>query len=175
MKTSKKILLLVAGSIIVSLVIYVVILRNAVQSKQSKAGLMHEYKTVSVDNFDKLDFSSHMIVRIKQGKDCEVEIITDKESILKPSVENINGTLHCMIDSIPEKENTGNIELRITMPLLQEIKATEGTEIHLTNFQADSLTVILENGCAFSGKNNTLKHVSFQTSGDNRLQITSTL
>jgi len=174
MKTSKKILLFVAGFIIVLLILYVGVLHKTVQTIRSTDESKHHRKTLSVNNFEKLDLSSRLIVRIKQGKDCEVEIITDKNSLLKPSVENINGTLHCTIDSTLEKEDTGSIQLRITMPLIQEIKATQGPEIYLANFQADSLRVILENGCAFTGKNNTIKQVSFKTSGDNRLQITST-
>jgi hypothetical protein len=153
------------------LVIYVAILRNIAQSKQFKAELKYEYKTVSVDNFEKLDFSSPMIVRIKQGKYCKVEYTAEEDSVLKPGYENLNGTLYFKVDSA---ENTGSLLVRITMPSLLAIKATRGTEIQLENFQADSLCVILENGCVFKGKNNSLKRVSFKTSGDNSLQITST-
>lgn len=175
MKTSKKILLFIAGFIIVLLIIYVGILHKTVQTIRSVDESKHQHKTLSVSSFEKLDLSSRLIVRIKQGKDCEVEIITDKNSLIKPSLENIDGTLHCMIDSTSVKADTGSIQLRITMPLLQEIKAKQGTVIYLANFQADSLRVILENGCAFTGKNNTIKQVSIKTSGDNRVQITSTL
>jgi hypothetical protein len=172
MKTSKKILLFVAGLIIVSLVIFIVILRNVVQSKQSKSELKHEYKTVSVDNFEKLSFSSHMIVRIRQGKECKVEYTAEEDSVLKPGLENINGTLHVTFDST---ENSGSMHVRITMPSLQEIKATKGTEIQLESFQSDSLSVTLGNGCIFKGKNNSLKKVSFKTSGNASLELTSTL
>ena len=41
MKTSKKILLFVAGCILVLLIIYVVILRNTVQTVRSKAEIKH--------------------------------------------------------------------------------------------------------------------------------------
>lgn len=173
MKTSKKILLFTAGLIIVLLMIYVGIFHKTVQTLHLTDELKHQHKTVSVANFEKLNLSSRLIVKIKQGKDCEVEIITDKNSLMKPDIENIDGTLHCSIDSTLENENSGNIQLRITMPLLQEIKAKHGTEIVLENFQADSLRIILENACVFRGKNNTLKSVSFNTSGDTRLELTS--
>jgi len=171
MKTSKKIILFVAGIIIVSLVIYVVILRNTVQSVRLKTGVKHDYQAVSVDNFEKLNFSSPMIVRIKQGKECKVEYTAEEDSILKPMYENINGTLYFKVDST---ENETSMHVRITMPSLLTIRATRGTEIQLENFQADSLSVILENGCVFKGKNNSLKRVSFKTSGDASLELTST-
>ena len=172
MKTSKKILLFVAGFIIVLLIIYAVILRNTVQSMHSKTEVKLDYKTVSVDNFEKLDFSSPMIVRIKQGRDCKVEYNVIEDSMLIPEYENINGTLYFKVDST---EKAGSLHVRITMPSLQAIKAARGTEIQLENFQSDSVSIVLENGCVFKGKNNSLKHVSFKTSGDNRLQFTSTL
>jgi len=172
MKTSKKILLFIAGFILVLLVVYVAILRNRVQSMRSKTEIKHNYKTVSVDNFEKLDFSSPMIVRIKQGKDCKVEYTVEEDSVLKPRYENINGTLYFKVDST---ENAESIHVRITMPSLQEVIASGGTEIQLENFQSDSLSVILGNGCVFKGKNNGLKRVFFKTSGDASLELTSIL
>lgn len=172
MKTSKKILLFVAGSILVLLIVFVGILRNTVQSVRSKTEVKHNYTEVSAGDFEKLDFSSPMIVRIKQGKDCKVEYTADTDSVLKPIFENINGTLYCRPDST---DNAESIHVRITMPSLQEIKASGGTEIQLENFQADSVSVILENGCVFKGKNNSLKRVFFKTSGDASLELTSIL
>jgi len=172
MKTSKKILLFVGSCTIVTLVIYVVILRNTVQTARSKTEVKHDYRTVSIDNFEKLDFTSPMIVRIKQGKDCKVEYTAEADSVLKPMIENINGTLYFKADST---ENSASMHVIITMPSLLEIKATGGTEIQLENFQSDSVNVILRNGCVFKGKNNSLKRVFFKTSGDASLELTSIL
>jgi hypothetical protein len=174
MKTSKKILLTVACIIIVLLSVFLVIMKNKAQSIHSKVGLSLKYSTVSIDNFEKLDFSSHWIVRIKQGKECKVELTAEGDSLLKPGIENINGTLYFKVDTTVEKKNIASIHVRITMPSLQAIKAVRGTEINLENFQSDSLGVILENGCVFTGNNNNIKHVSFKTHGDNRLQFTKT-
>jgi hypothetical protein len=175
MKTSKKILLVVAGFIIALLIITMLQLRNGVQSLQSKAELKHKYKAVSVSDFEKLDFSSHFVVKIIQGKECKVEMTAGEDSILKPRLENLFGTLHFTVDTAIEKENTDSIFVRISMPSLQVIKAVGGTKIHLENFQSDSLSVILENGCVFTEYNNTIKHTFFKTSGENRLDITKTL
>ena len=174
MKTSRKILLAVAGFILVLFFITIMLLRNGVQSLQQKADLKHKYKAMSVKDFEKLDFSSHWFVRIRQGKTCKIESTADKNTLLKPTLENINGTLYFKIDTTAEKENADSIYVRITMPSLKEIKAVNGTEILIENFQADSLSVILENGCVFKGVNNTIRHVSFITSGENLLNITKT-
>ena len=174
MKTSKKMLLFIAGFIIVLLIIFVVILRNNVQSTRSGIEVQWIYKTLSVGNFEKLDFSSHMIVRIKQGKECKVEYTAEMDSVLKPVFKSINGTLYLKVDSIIKAEKAGSMRVKITMPSLLGIKATGGTEIQLDNFQTDSVSVILENGCVFKGKNNSLKLVSIKTSGDALLQFTNT-
>ena len=175
MKTSKKILLAVAGFIIVLLIITMLQLRNGVQSLQSKAELKHRYKAVSVGDFEKLDFSSNFVVKIIQGKDCKVELAAAEDSTLKPRLENINGTLYFKVNTAIEKKIIDSIYVRISMPSLLVIKAVRGTKIHLENFQSDSLSIILENGCVFTGNNNTIKHTSFKTSGENRLDITKTL
>jgi hypothetical protein len=174
MKTSKKILLVTGGFIIVIMIIDMILLRNGVKSLELKAELKHKYKTVSVDNFDKLDFSSHWFVRINQGKECKVEMTAEEDSVLKPKLENINGTLYFKVDTTIKKENTVNIHVRIAMPSLLAIKAVKGTEIQMDNFQSDSLHVILENGCVFKGNNNNIKFVTMQTSGDNQLQFIKT-
>jgi hypothetical protein len=174
MRTSKKILLAIAGFLIVLLIVFLMILRNSIQSIHSKAELKYKYKTVTVGNFEKLDFSSHWIVRIRQGKECKVELAVKGDSLMKPGLENSNGTLYFTVDSIFVKENTDSLRVRITMPSLKAIKAVRGTEIHLANFNSDSLHVILENGCIFIGDNNNIRYVSLKTSGDNRLQFIKT-
>ncbi len=172
MKTSKKILIAVGGLLIVILIITVVILRNGVQSLQSKAELIHKYEPVSVESFEKLDFTSRWVVRINQGKECKVELTADENSELKPTLENKNGTLYFTMDSTLAKGNTDSIYVKIIMPKLKEIKAVQGTNIQLENFQSDSLHVILGSGCVFNGINNTLKHTSYKIAGDALLNFT---
>ncbi len=174
MKTSKKIIITVAGIILILLIITIMLLRNGVQSLQLKEELKLNYKAVSFGNFDKLDFSSHYIVRINQGKECKVEMAVEGDSIMKPRLENVHGTLYFKVDSTLEKADTGSIHVKITMPSIRLIKAVQGTKIQLDYFQSDSIRVVLEDGCSFTGNNNTIKHVSFKTSGDNQVQIIKT-
>jgi hypothetical protein len=172
MKTSKIILFIIASIIIISFTVFAVIMRNTIQSARSKARLKYNITAVSVGSFENLDFSSHVIARINQGKECKIEIVTEKNSVLQPKYENINGTLHCMIDSVSDKNDTATLQFKITMPEITEIRASRDVKIYLTSFQSDSIRVILGDGCAFEGKSNTLRHISFITSGHVRIGIT---
>jgi len=141
-------------------------LRSSLNSIHAKAALKEKYKAVPVGNFDKLNFSSRLNVRIRQNKTCLVELAAKDDSIFKPRIENINGTLYFSIDSTIAKENPDSIHMRISMPTLYEINALKGAKIHLESFKSDSLQVTLANGCVFSGNNNTLLKVSYKISGD---------
>jgi len=171
MKTSKKILSLVAFLLIVLVICYVFILRNTVRSLQAKNGM--SYKSLPVGNFERLDFSAPVLVRIKQGKDCTVEYASEGDSVLKPSFKINNGTLTAEMDSAYDPKNSGSMYIRITMPSLTGIKGSKGAEIQLENYQCDSLNIFLDDGCVFKGKNNTLKHFSAETSGKARIEQTS--
>jgi hypothetical protein len=174
MKTSKQIILSIAILIIAAVIVYVFVLRASFLRLHSMNEAKYQHETIVVKDFEKISFTSRMYVRITQGKDCTVEIITNKNSSVKPVVDIIDGTLYCIIDSVSEKQNADSIRIRITLPLLKEIKAARGTDVFISNFMADSLNVILSHGCVFTGKNNTLNDISFHTSGDNEVQITNT-
>ena len=60
------------------------------------------------------------------------------------------------------------------MPFLDEIKAKQGVKILIENFESDSLSVLLENGVEFTGKDNHFKYVSYKTPGDSWLQFKNT-
>jgi hypothetical protein len=174
MKTSKKILLLTGILVVAAVIVYVSLLRKSVQQLHSANEAKNQHEIVTVDDFEKLSFSSQMYVKINQGKECSLEIVSNKNSKIKPVIDIKDGTLFCIIDSTSGKQNTDSIRIRITMPLLKEIKAAGGTDISISNFMADSLNVVLSHGCVFNGKNNTLKSISFHTSGENEVQISST-
>ena len=87
MKTSEKILVSVGVLILLLLIAMMLLIRHTVQPLQSTAGLKHNYKAVSADNFNKLDLSSHFIVSIKQGKECKVELASGEDSVLTPRLK----------------------------------------------------------------------------------------
>ncbi|MFO7369760.1 MAG: DUF2807 domain-containing protein [Bacteroidales bacterium] len=172
MKTSKKIVLTVAGIILVLFFAAFMLLRSGVQQLRRTDRIANRYKELSVTEFNRLDFSSCWIVKIRQGKDCLVESTADKDSPLKPTIENINGTLIFRVDTAAAKTNTDSLYVRITMPALRSVKASQGADINITDFMGDSLHVTLEDGCNFSGMNYNIKYVTFKTSGENTLNIT---
>ncbi len=139
-----------------------------------EADAKNKYKTVVVGNFEALDFSAGWKVKIIQGKECKLELSMKEDSTLKPGFENSNGTLYFKSDTSKNNKQSGSMVARVTMPSLKTIKAISGTKILLENFKSDSLNIVLENGGAFTGKNNRFKHLSFKTSGDARLEFTDT-
>lgn len=164
MKTSKKILFVVAGLVLVYMVVALVILRNDV-NRQLKNKYAN-YKELAIENFEKLDFSANWDVNIKQGNEYRVELDTEENDTFKSKLQNIDGTLYFTVVNSNEKKHKRSIQANITMPSLKAIKAAQGTIIHLENFQSDSLSVIMESGGVFTGDNNHFKYISFKASGD---------
>jgi hypothetical protein len=163
MKTSKTLLIIVAGFIIILLVISLVVLRKDIGTLMEKQALI-EYELVPVEEFASIDFSSNWIVQVKQGKDCKLELAMEEDCNLQPKLENNKGTLFLTAEATPEDENTGNIYARVTAPILYEIKARGNTEIVMKNFWSDSINVILEDSSKFSGKNNDFANINFKAS-----------
>ncbi len=172
MNTSKKILIAVAGLLLVLFFAAVMLLRNGVQQLLQNDRIANRYREFSVNEFERLDLSSRWIVKIRQGKECYIESTADQDSPLKPSIENRNGTLYFRVDTTAARTITDSIYVRITMPALRSVKASNGTEINITEFMGDSLLVTLENGCSFTGMNYNIKHITFKTVGENTLNIT---
>lgn len=170
MKTSKKILLITTGLVIVLMIVILVVFQNNLQTLQTESA--SQYNKVSTGKFERLDFSPHWMVNIRQGNEYKVELAADDDAILKPRVENVDGTLYCFIDSAQALSSHRIMHVKITAPVLQGIKAVRGTKIHLENFKSDSLRLILENSGDFTGSNNHFKWISFKTSGDISLQLT---
>lgn len=171
MKKNKKILLIAAGIILVLLISSLLVLRNDMWSALNKAGLESNYETVAADNFDRLDFSDQWIVKIRQGRGYKVQLAVEQGAGLKPRLENIGGTLYFKVEEADARD-TQKVHAKVTMPDLKEVKAAGGTKIYLENFESDSLSILLENGVAFTGKNNHFNHISFKTSGEALIQLT---
>ena len=172
MKTSKKILISVAGILIALVVVGLLMLRNDLLRLLSQEALENNYQEVPVDPFEALDFSARWTVRIKQGREHKVEVAVAEGGGLKPNLENVDGRLYFHAERADQPETTERLRARVTLPSLREIKAAHDTEIRLENFKADSLRIILEDGGLFTGVENEIEHVSFQTSGEARIQWT---
>lgn len=161
MKTSKKLLLILGGLIIVFLITTLFALRKDIKTLMESLDLI-EYKAVTADKFVSLDFSSNWEVTIRQGKDCKIELALKENSNLQPILENKSGTLFLSTLAIHENKNTGTIYARVTAPILNEVKAVGNTEILMKNFWSDSITVILKDSSSFSGKNNDFTNIFFK-------------
>jgi hypothetical protein len=174
MKTSRKILIGVSIVVTALLVTSLIVIRNDIETFFAKSALEEKYKSVSVENFQRLDFSANWVVTIKNAGVYKLELAVDDSTALKPVVKNVNGTLYFSIDSVQSKQHTGTIKARITTPTLKAIRSVSGTHIHLRDFQADSLFIDIDDGCVFTGTDNDFKHLSFRSSGDVRIELTQT-
>lgn len=161
MKTSKKILIIVAGFIIILLIVMLIVLRKDIRTLREKQTFI-VYKTIPVEEFASIEFSSNWKVQIKQGKDCKVELAVEEESGLVPVLENKYEILYFSIDTQQVIENPASIHARVTAPFLNTITAEGNTDISMKNYWSDSLTVILSDSSTFSGKNNDFTNIKFK-------------
>ena len=163
MKTSKIVLVIVAGLIIILLIVSLIVLRKNIGTLIEKHTFI-EYKIVPIEAFASIEFSSNWAVQIKQGKDCKVELAVEEGSSLSPLLENKDEILYFIADTQRIISNTTSIQARVTSPFLYSIKAEGNTEILMKNFWSDSLTVILSDSSIYSGKNNDFTNIKFKAS-----------
>jgi hypothetical protein len=128
----------------------------------------------SLAPFDRVSFSSNFSVRIIQGKNNLFEYVSDSGSTTAPAIENRMGHLFLVNDSVAPRDSTGIMHVRITMPTVYEISAVNDTRIVMNYFTTDSLKIFLGDGCEFAGSNNTIKRVKCSTSGDAKIELSST-
>jgi hypothetical protein len=172
MKSSRKILLITGCVVLMGLVISLVVTRNVALQFLHKIAAESKYKAVAVTDFERLDFSSNWDVRIRQGSEFKVELAVDENSVWRPNLENINGTLYFKMQAIDSVENSQLIYAKIVAPSLKGIKAMRGTKISLEQFQSDSIQLILEDRNAFKGYNNHFSYMFFKTFGDVSIELT---
>jgi len=171
MKSSKKILI-TASVLITALIIgSMVIIRNDIELMSP---VEPQYNRISVDKFDRLDFSPRWIVSITQGIGYKVEVAVEDSLVLKPMIKLADGTLYFSIDTVDSRETSGTIRAKIMTPVLKGIRSVGGTRIHLRNFESDSLTVEIEDRSVFTGVDNKFEFVSFKSFGDARIELTET-
>jgi hypothetical protein len=170
MKTSIKLILTTTGFLITLLIISLLFLRKDIQSLLN-AELIFKYHEIPVEKFQSLDFSSHWIVKIKQGTKCKVELVSNESKVLKPRLKNISGILHFDVDSSGDSLSGESLHARITLPSIQTLKTVNNTKITIENFITDSLVVELLDGASFKSKNNTIKHVTYKTYGNSLLEV----
>lgn len=171
MKSSKRILLVTGGIVMVGVIVSLVVVRDVAIQFIRKTEAESNYKTVPVTDFERVDFSANWNVRIRQGNEYKVELAAG-DSSLKPKLTNIDGTLYFDAGSTDSLANTTSLFAKITTPYLKGVKARRGTTISLENFQADSIDLVLEDGNTFTGYNNQFSYVLFKTSGAVSLRLT---
>ncbi len=164
MKTSKKILIGIAGFLIIALVVTLLVLRRDMKTIMANASML-VYKEIPVDSFSHLKISANWKVRIKQGKNHKFELGTTEGNYIHPTLTNENGTLHLIVEETPEKPTTGLVYARITAPILHTIRAEGNSYVEMKTFWSDSILIILEDSSTYVGDNLDFKKIQFKSSG----------
>ncbi len=167
MKISKILLFITAFAFLIVFVVFSLMMKRSLTVIKEKMPAYAIVNKSASGNFQKVEFSHGLKVRIRQGKKCQVEIAS---SGIPPQIQIKDGTLYIDIDSTTNA--SGLIPVRITMPTLTEIQAAGKSEIHLGFFQSDSVHVKLNDGCLFESDNNQLKKITFDNSGNTKLIFT---
>jgi hypothetical protein len=162
MKASQKIILVVVAMITVLIFIIMIIVRDDIQLLfvQDKDW---NFKSIAVEKFQRLDFAAGYHADVVSGMDYSVEVAVKDSARVFPLVKAVEGTLYFSEPDTDSLVTNPIIKVRITMPLLKSVWGRRGSEITLRNFQADSMTVSVEEGCKFRGKDNTIQYLTFRT------------
>jgi hypothetical protein len=169
MKTSTKILTVVAGVVIVFFLTGLFMVRSHLIHYLSRTET-EKYKTVSTDTFTTIHLSAKWDVAIRPGKQFKVQIV-NADTTLRPEFENVNGTLYLRYDSTNDTSNPHSIHARIIAPSLRSIFSQGESRINIEGFTTDSLNVTID-GSTFTGKGNKFKFVSFKSSGNAHIELT---
>jgi hypothetical protein len=170
MKTSTKIVITLSAALLVAFLVGLLLVRNdlkhfLVESERER------YKTMTVDTFQSIQLSSKWDVKIRQAKQFKV-MLDIRDTIYNPVIHNVNGTLRLQIDSTFWKNNGPYVHARITLPDLRGISAEGNTRINIEDFKSDSLSITIDDGCTFTGRENTFEKVFFESRGDARIELT---
>ena len=168
MKTSYKIIVAFVSFIVIFLIISMLVLRSNVLTFQTQAVVLTKYKFSEFKDFNKLVFSSAWNVKIRQGKEYKIELSDNR---LKAKLINRNRSLVFLGGDSDTILSNSPLHAKVTMPFLTEVKAGQSTSIDMEDFTTDSVQIFLENGSSFKGKNNTIKNLSFKTSGETSLKF----
>ncbi|OJJ21479.1 hypothetical protein BKI52_13105 [marine bacterium AO1-C] len=169
MKTSKKLLIFVAGFALVYLIVGLTLLRSEIQTALDVEN--KQFKEVSIGQFNKIKFSANWKVKIRQGPKFKVSLASKETAILKPELTIKDGTLYMNLPSAQGKA----LQAKLVIPAfnLKAIEANGNTTIYLRGYQSDTLRVNMKDKSVFTVKDNKLSHLDFKTSGQARIQLSA--
>lgn len=166
MQTSHKILITTAGVLLALFVSSLMVLRGDVQTIIESKALTNPLTNVPVEQFKAIHFSGNWKVQIKQGRSYKVELAFDKEGNYLPQLENRNDTLYFSIQG----DSLAQVEARVFTPYLNGIKAINGANIRLRNFDVDTMNFVLDHSHLI-GEENKLIYTSYVTTGNSKIEF----
>ncbi|MFY0690198.1 MAG: DUF2807 domain-containing protein [Cyclobacteriaceae bacterium] len=169
MRTSRKILAITGGLLLIYFVAAMIVIRHDMRLLIAQEGKEQTYFEVAIEPFEKVMFSSNWNAVVKYGLKHKVEIQRDPNSDWTPSVFNENEKLTCWIDS--SYINQVKLKARITTPYLDLIQVEGNSEIEFSNFNGDSLWIVMRDSSSVTGKENKFVFLSQVASGRAQLNL----
>ncbi|WP_421894818.1 GIN domain-containing protein [Marinoscillum sp.] len=171
MKASKKILLTVAGIFSILLIISLIAFRKQTMMVVAEIQAKSPYRTVETGYFDALEFTGNWMVRVAWGVEPQVRLDVEDSAFRASVLENVEGTLRFSVNAISDTLFQDTIRVKITVPKLRKISASGVVLIDYSDFDSDSLEVVLEGRSTFSGTENVFDYTSFEVSGDSQIRL----
>lgn len=165
MKTSKKLLIAIALFLLALIIITAIIVRQSINAIHNKAEQKLNYTALKIGNFENIHVAACYEVRIKQNQHCNVIAIADTNTLYKPKIKNVNGTLYLEPDSITLKNGIVGMQIRIEMPIIMKLEAKSGAKISMLDFECDSVELVFDNNVIFNSKNNVFGKTVIKTAG----------
>lgn len=171
MKKNKIILLATSAFILLLLGTALVVLRKDIQVLVADADKELKFFPVEVNAFSSLAVPKGWKVKIRQGRDCKIELAAVGNVSLKPAIDITDGTATLKVDTAYSNPVPDVVYARITMPSIGFIQAGEYSQVRMENFTSDSISLVLANGTEFLGRNNSFKYVNYKTVGEVNILI----
>jgi len=165
MKTSHKILVFASAGILGIWITCLVLFRNDLRQLIESEGYTR-YVPIQAGFFRNLSVSPGWNVKVIQGIRCSVEI----EDSVSGQADSL--VVVCRDTLVFRSTGAGKtVHAKVILPAVISINARGNSRIHMGYFTLDTLRVSLQGGVHFSGHNNDINCMRFNSKGDNQLRI----
>lgn len=155
MKTSKKILFGLAILLLVFVIGSLFIIRQDLKETVANSNKTIKYQKLEKPFFSKINVEAGYRVKIYQSRDESLEL---EEGFRSDLLQMVGGEL------ILKRANESKlVNVRINLPILEEIEAEGNSHVWLDGYNQDSLVVTIRDSVEFTSADNKIVHLEVQT------------
>ncbi len=162
MKTSKKILLVLSLLLLASFTASLFVLRETGYRGSAENERKGGYETLSQKEIRVLEVGENWNVHIIQGLGFRVQLHQD-EGKLAGQIHWKDNNL--ILEDLPEQAINTDFPIRIMAGSLQKIKVHTSARVHMSEFESDSLLLVLEDSSEFRAEKVRITHSKIETKG----------